>query len=61
MGMSWEGLQTCLTLLSCAFYVLSTYGIEMHQRTDWAFTALFTLDFFLRIYVADNRYMVVRD
>jgi hypothetical protein len=63
---SWDFIVVILALVSCFFYVRSTYdpdsvkndtSIRYNSSTiiDWVITALFTLDYALRLFVASNR------
>jgi hypothetical protein len=67
----WDLFVVILALVSCFFYVRSTYdpdsvkndtSIRYNSSTiiDWVITALFTLDYALRLYISSNRlYYVV--
>ena len=52
---AWDISQTLLSLVACFAYVVDTYGHPTPVAFDATLTAIFTLDFFLRLYAAPRR------
>jgi voltage-gated potassium channel len=56
IGHAWDLVQSILSVVSCTFYVLATYSIDVPVWLDLAITALFLLDYILRWYAAQSRW-----
>ena len=62
-GTKWDILQTCLSLITCAFYVASTYNkgdsgeTETDKSSEMVFLCLFLIDYLLRFYCCVNRFI----
>jgi len=55
MGHAWDLLQSILSIVSCTFYVLATYDIDVPIWIDIVITFLFLADYILRWYAAQSR------
>ena len=55
LGRFWDLFQVLMSLLSCFLYVASTYGADQPYEIDWTITILFSIDYVLRFFIANNR------
>jgi len=53
---AWDLFQTLASILSCIFYVLSTYHYVLPAWVDWFLTVAFTCELALRYYVCEDRW-----
>ncbi|OQR82449.1 Voltage-gated Ion Channel (VIC) Superfamily [Achlya hypogyna] len=58
VGQAWDLFQTVISLAACGLYVVQSYNPSVQSTPlDMAFVAIFSADYLLRFYCAEDRYV----